>query len=77
MSIAEILKLYEERKFLCDTCNKELGRCEFTLEDHIAHIINPIIIWSCDDCIVKDMKQGNILGSTEEPKPKNWQLDNT
>lgn len=76
MSIAEILKMYENKKYLCDTCNKELGKNEFTLNDHIAHLINPIIHWSCEDCIIKDMKQGNIIGATKEPKPERWQSNN-
>lgn len=65
MSIHQILVMYEQKKFLCDTCGKELGKTDFSLEAHVAHIINPIILWSCEDCIVDDMKQGRVLGSTE------------
>ena len=76
MSIAEILTMYDNKKFLCDTCDKELGKYSFSLEDHIAHMINPIIVWSCEDCLMRDVKQGNIIGSTKEPKPELWQTEN-
>lgn len=75
MSTLEISKMYQSRKFLCDTCNKELGRCDFTLEDHILHLINPLILWSCDDCIQKDLRSGNIFGMTEELTPHKWQMN--
>ena len=75
MSTEEILKMYQNKQFLCDTCGKELGKSEFTLEDHIAHMINPMIIWSCEDCIIKYMKQHNIIGTTEH-NLKQWQIEN-
>ena len=65
MSVHEVLEMYREKKFLCDTCGKELGRIDFSVEDHIAHIINPIVLWSCEDCIIGDMKAGRILAATE------------
>ena len=66
MSIAEVLQMYEERKFLCDTCGKELGRTEYSLIDHIIHLINPMILWSCDDCIISDIKNGNVIAATSD-----------
>ena len=76
MSIAEILKIYDGKKYLCDTCNKELGgKNNFTLVDHITHLINPTVLWSCEDCIIKDMKSGNIIGEAET-KLESWQIRN-
>lgn len=74
MSIAEILKMYQNKKYLCDTCNKELGKNEFTLDDHIAHLINPIIYWNCEDCIITDIKNGKIFATTETTTK--WQSNN-
>jgi hypothetical protein len=50
MPIAEILQMYRARKFLCDTCSKELDKIDFSIEDHIAHMINPIILWKMGSC---------------------------
>jgi hypothetical protein len=66
MSIAQILRMYEERKFLCDTCGKELGLTEFSLIDHTIHLINPLILWSCEDCIIFDIKNGNMIAATPD-----------
>jgi hypothetical protein len=68
MPIAAILEMYRERKFLCDTCGRGLGRIDFSLKDHIAHMINPSIIWSCEDCLIDDMKHNRIVASTEMTK---------
>jgi len=76
MSIAEIRKMYQENNFVCDTCGNKFERNNFTLEEHITHLINPIVLWSCEDCIMKDLKQGNIVGATEEPEPNQWQSEN-
>lgn len=76
MSIAEIRKMYEDNNFVCDTCGKKFEKDNFTLEEHITHLINPIVLWSCEDCIMTDLKQGNIIGSTEESKPEKWQTEN-
>jgi hypothetical protein len=65
MPIAAILEMYRERKFRCDTCGKDLGRIDFSFEDHIAHMINPSIIWSCEDCLIDDMKHNRIVASTD------------
>ena len=65
MPIAKILQMYEQRAFLCDTCGKELGRTDFSLEDHIAHMINPLILWSCEDCLMDDMKNGRVIGAID------------
>jgi hypothetical protein len=57
--------MYRERKFVCDTCGKELvGKIDFSLEDHIAHMINPIVLWSCEDCIMSDIKNRKVISAT-------------
>ena len=67
MSTAQVLQMYRERKFLCDTCGKELvGRVDFSLEDHIVHLINPIMLWSCEDCIMDDYKNGRVIATTPD-----------
>jgi hypothetical protein len=67
MPIAEVLQMYRERKFVCDTCGKDLvGRStDISLEDHIAHIINPVVLWSCEDCIMSDINNERVMGATE------------
>lgn len=64
MPIAEILQMYRERKFLCDTCGKAIDM-HTSLEDHIAHMINPIVLWSCEDCIMSDIKNGKVIAATD------------
>jgi len=76
MSIKEINQMYDQKKFLCDDCGKELEKADIPLEDHISHLINPFTIWSCEDCIIKCEKEGRIVGATEEPEPEQWQVDN-
>jgi hypothetical protein len=65
MPIAEILQMYRARKFLCDTCGKELDKVNFSIEDHIAHMINPVILWSCEDCIMSDIKNRRVIAATD------------
>lgn len=72
MTTAEIVDMYEQKNFLCDTCGKELGKCDFSLQDHVIHLINPMILWSCEDCLINDVKNSRIIGSTKEPNPQNW-----
>lgn len=76
MSTSEIRKMYHDKNFLCDTCGKSLGKCDFKLEEHIIHMINPAFWWSCDDCMIKDMKNGDIIG-TDESDHEKWQSNNT
>ena len=76
LSIAEIRKMYQERKFLCDSCGNELGKCEYTLEEHITHLINPSYYWCCEDCLQNDLRSNRIIAISEEPKPENWQIEN-
>ena len=71
MTTAEIGKIYRNNKFLCDTCSKELGKCNFTLEEHILHLINPMIIWTCEDCLIDDMKNDRIIASMSR-KLEQW-----
>ena len=74
MSIAKILKMYQNNDFVCDDCGNKLGKINFTLEDHIAHLINPIVHWSCEDCIMQDMQNGRVLATSETTSK--WQLSN-
>ncbi len=76
MSIKQINQMYENKKFLCDDCGKELEKPNnIPLEDHIIHLINPIVLWSCEDCILKCEKEGRVIASTKEPDPKQYQID--
>ena len=70
MSVAEIRKIYQEKDFVCDTCGSKFEKDNFTLEEHITHLINPIVLWSCEDCIMKDLKQDNIIAAIDESKPE-------
>ena len=76
MSIKEINQMYEQKKILCDDCGKELEKSNIPLDDHISHLINPRVIWSCEDCIIKCVKDGRVIASTKEPEPEQWQVDN-
>jgi hypothetical protein len=73
MSIAEIAKMYKDGNLLCDTCGKSLGKFDFMLEDHIIHLINPSFVWSCEDCIINDIKNDRIIAET--PDKLSWQRD--
>lgn len=76
MSIAEIRKMYQERKFLCDSCGKQFDKCEYTLEEHIIHLINPSYFWSCEDCFQNDLRNDRIIAMPEE-KIDQWKKDYT
>jgi len=73
MSINQIALMYRDNKLLCDTCRKDLGNSDFKLEDHVIHLINPSIVWSCEDCIIDDMKNGRIIAET--PEKRSWKQD--
>ena len=75
LSISQINQMYKQKKFLCDDCGNELEKSDIPLEDHISHLINPMVLWSCEDCIIKCMKNGSVIGATEE-NPNQWQIDN-
>lgn len=75
MSIAEINKMYEEGKFLCDTCGKEMIGSKILLKDHILHLINPSILWCCEDCYQSDLRNDRII-AMEESHPESWQEQN-
>ncbi len=66
MSINDIAGMYRNGNLLCDTCGKTLGRFDFTLEQHIIHLINPSFVWSCEDCILDDMKNGRIISQISD-----------
>jgi hypothetical protein len=67
MSINDIATMYRNGNLLCDTCGKSLGKgFDFALEDHIIHLINPGFVWSCEDCILDDVKNGRIIAQTQD-----------
>jgi hypothetical protein len=74
MSVKQIKEMYIERKFLCDTCGKEFDKTDFTLEEHILHLIDPIYYWSCEDCFQSDLRNNRIIAMSEE-KIQNWQCE--
>lgn len=63
-TIRDIATMYEKEEFICDTCGNPLGKINFSLWDHISHLINPLILWSCDNCIEKDRKEGKIIAES-------------
>ncbi|TVP41909.1 hypothetical protein [Candidatus Nitrosocosmicus arcticus] len=67
MTYSEIYQMYDNEEFRCDTCGKPLkdeGELDIPVKDHINHLLNPQIIWSCMDCINEDFKKGRILMHT-------------
>jgi len=66
MPIAEIVKLYESGFVLCDSCGKKLkiSESKFTLLDHITHLINDKVLWSCEGCYLEDKRTGKIIAET-------------
>lgn len=77
MSIAEVRNMYQQHMFLCDSCGKALLRGDFTLEEHIIHMINPSYHWSCEDCFQDDLRNNRIIAMTDENPPEKWQVDYT
>ena len=73
MSIAEIGEMYDEGKFLCDTCGKVLFNFKKSLTDHVLHVINPSIWWTCEDCFQNDLRNGRVITVSEEPKSGSWE----
>ncbi len=67
MPMAEIIKLYESGFVLCDSCGKKLPikECAYTLVDHIIHMINPIVLWSCEGCYLECKRKGEIIGECQ------------
>lgn len=75
MSVAEISKMHDEQKFLCDTCGKELGKSDVSVKDHVLHLINPSIWWCCEDCYQSDLRNDRII-AMEEERSESWQEQN-
>jgi hypothetical protein len=70
MTIAEIAEMYDERKFLCDTCGEKIeGKNNCTLKEHILHLINPSYLWSCEDCFQDDLRNNRIIATSESEAP--------
>jgi hypothetical protein len=76
MTTLQISKMYEEKKFLCDICGKGLGKSDYSLQDHILHLINPMILWYCEDCVQKDLRNGRIIAWAKESEVHQWQIMN-
>ncbi len=74
MSIAEILEMYQNNDFVCDDCGSKMGKMNCTLKEHIAHVINPIVHWSCEDCIIQAIRNGRVIASTATTDK--WKLSN-
>lgn len=75
MTTVELITMYQEKRFSCDTCGKIFDKCNFSLVDHITHLINPSVLWSCEDCLISDMKNGRIIASTPEPVSDKWKAE--
>lgn len=66
MNLNQIGMMYREGNFFCDTCGKKLDKCSFSIEDHILHLLNPMILWSCEQCIDSDLKNKRIIASCDQ-----------
>jgi hypothetical protein len=76
MSRKEINEMYTEGKFLCDSCGKKFDKTNYTLKEHVIHLIDPLYYWICEDCFQSDLRNNRIIAMSEEPKPENWQIKN-
>ena len=64
-SIKDIDDMYRDKMFICDLCGACIDGSNFSLSDHIIHLINPMVHWSCDNCIGRDLKNGVIIAASE------------
>jgi hypothetical protein len=70
LSIAEIIELYSKNRILCANCGKELDiPPNWEPIHHIINLINPMTGATCDDCMYKLYKTGNILAGEI---PQEW-----
>ena len=77
MSLSEIREMYSLKKFACDSCGKDLEECNLSLEDHMIHLINPLVLWKCKSCLSRSIKQNKIIQVTDNSNnPYQWQLQN-
>ncbi len=68
MSIKQILDLYREGLIPCDTCEQNMPiKPAIDLAQHIAHAINPMVLWSCDRCIQEDFRKVRIIAGFPKP----------
>ena len=72
LPIKDISDMYDSKKFICDTCGKSLEKCDFSVSDHVTHLINPSIYWSCEDCINSDIRNGGIFAMSELSRSEIW-----
>ncbi len=76
-SVVQIYEMFKEKKFICDICGKNISISrEINLEEHIIHVINPEVIWTCEDCFQLDLRNGRIIAISKEPEPEKWQIEN-
>jgi hypothetical protein len=62
-----------ELKKELDLMNTKLEKCDFTLEEHILHVINPLYYWCCEDCFQSDLRNDRIISIGEE-KIEDWKI---
>ncbi|MGD1837526.1 MAG: hypothetical protein ACPKPY_05655, partial [Nitrososphaeraceae archaeon] len=74
MSLKEISHMYTSNEFVCDGCGKNLNKVNFSLYEHIMHLINPVRHWTCEDCFQYDLRNGKII-AIEEEKILDWQKE--
>jgi hypothetical protein len=70
MSTKQIRKMYMYNVFLCDSCGKEFDKTNFTLKEHILHLIDPLYYWSCENCFQQDLREGRVIAMENELVPK-------
>ncbi len=73
MSIKEINEMYKKGIFNCDSCGNEFDKTDFTLRDHISHLIDPLYYWVCEDCFQSDLRNNHIIAIEEEKNLTDYQ----
>jgi len=63
LPLIEIQKLYESGFVLCDSCGKKIkiSDCKYSLVDHITHLINTHVVWTCEGCYLQEKREGKII----------------
>lgn len=67
MTYSEIYEMYENEDYRCDTCGRPLKEerdLQISAKDHIIHLLNPNIIWSCTDCLSNDFEHDRVIMMT-------------
>lgn len=71
MTYSEIYEMYDKEDYRCDTCGRPLkddGELHISIKDHVIHLLNPSIIWSCIGCINNDFKKRRVIMTTSTTK---------